>query len=463
MMMRLSEAAVATRGRVLGVDAAFDAVVTDSRAIKGGELFVALRGEHFDGHDFVADCLQHGAKAAMVAHDWQGKKQEDWPLLEVADTRVALGDLAAYWRAKLATPLAAVTGSNGKTTVKEMLASILRAAAGSDAAVLATEGNLNNDIGLPLTLLRLQPAQRYGVVEMGMNHPGEIAYLTRIGKPDVALINNAQPAHLEGMGSVEAVARAKAEIFEGLADAGTAVINADDAYAPLWRELAAPHRVLTFGVEQAADVSADYRLRPDGSAMTLNTPEGGAQMELHVPGLHNVRNALAATAAALAMNISLADIVCGLSGFAGVKGRLQHKRGKHGAALIDDTYNANPASVRAAIAVLAACGGKRVLVLGDMGELGEAAQELHAGIGTAARQAGIETLYAMGEMSRATVEGFGAGARHFESAQALAAAVESELDALTTVLIKGSRFMRMERVVSLLTEQETGKGAGHAA
>ena len=346
MMLRLSEAAQAVNGRVVGADVAFDAISSDSRAIQSGDLFVALRGERFDGHDFVADCLQRGAVAALVDRQWNAGAAG--PLLVVEDTRLAMGTLASYWRGKFDIPVAAVTGSNGKTTVKEMLASILRENSAEDA-VLATQGNLNNDIGLPLTLFKLQASHRYAVIEMGMNHPGEISYLTRLAKPSVALVNNALQAHLEGLGSVEAVAHAKGEIFEGLADDGTAIINADDKFASLWKQLAAPRKIMTFGLSAEADVSADYHLEADSSAITLKTPSGSVALRLPVPGLHNVRNAVAASAAALAIGVSLSAIVAGLQSYGGVKGRLQRKPGKQGATIIDDTYNANPASMRAAI------------------------------------------------------------------------------------------------------------------
>ena len=456
-MMLLSEAALATKGRVVGTDVAFLAVTTDSRKVAPGDLFVALRGERFDGHDFVGQCFSRGAAAAMVNQE-SGVSRSDQGLgkrwLEVPDTRLGLGDLAAHWRGKFAIPLAAVTGSNGKTTVKEMLAAILRKAGGAEN-VLATEGNLNNDIGLPLTLVKLHAQCRYAVVEMGMNHPGEIAYLTSIARPTVALINNAQPAHLEGLGSVEAVARAKGEIFAGLATNGTAVINADDAFASLWKQMAAPHRIMTFGLKQAADVSADYRLMPDGSEMTLKTAHGVARLRLAVPGLHNVCNALAATTAALAMGVPLPSIVAGLESFSGIKGRLQHQTGCCGATIIDDTYNANPASMRAAIGVLAPMPGKKIFVMGDMGELGDEAPALHSEIGVAARMAGIDAMYALGELSRHAVTAFGAGARHFASAEELESVLRGELATNVTVLVKGSRFMRMERVVEMLTQKES--------
>lgn len=454
MMMTLMEAVNAVGGRLLGADAPFASVTTDSRKIVQGALFVALKGERFDGHDYVAQCLEQGAVAAMVEERWIGSADTTGKsLLVVQDTRLALGKLAAYWRSKFAIPTAAVTGSNGKTTVKEMLASILRAAAGSDA-VLATEGNLNNDIGLPLTLFKLSAQHRYAVIEMGMNHPGEIAYLTRLAKPTVALINNAQAAHLEGLGSVEAVARAKGEIFEGLASEGIAAINADDAFASFWKQLAATHKSATFGLEKPADVSADYRLEAESSDVTLKTPQGQITVKLAVPGVHNVRNAIAATTAALAMGVTLAQIAEGLNSFGGVKGRLQRKAGCCGAKVIDDTYNANPASMRAAIQVLAKAPGKKIFVMGDMGELGSDAPRLHMEIGEAAKAAGIDHLYALGELTRNAVEAFGPQAVRFDSVETLWEKLKGELDADTTVLVKGSRFMRMERVVEKLLEQE---------
>lgn len=445
-MMLLSEAAKAIKGRLLGTDIAFEAVASDSRAIGQGDLFVALQGERFDGHDFVLPCFAAGANAAMVSR----RVADAGPQLLVDDTRTGLRELAHYWRGKFDITVAAVTGSNGKTTVKEMLSSILAARAGSDDAVLATKGNLNNDIGVPLTLLRLRASHRYAVVEMGMNHAGEIALLTRIAEPTVALINNAHAAHLEGLGSVEAVANAKGEIFQGLASGGTAVINADDDFAPLWRELAAPHKVLTFGLKQAADVSADYLQRSDSTMMKLQAPQGTVLIMLPLVGLHNVHNALAAATVALAMQVPLADIAAGLQRFSGVKGRLQSKAGRKGATIIDDTYNANPASVTAAIYVLGNCPGKRILVLGDMGELGEQAAACHREVGGSAKKAGIDVLMALGELSAEAVQAFGAGAQHFTSVEALVAELEPLLGSGTTVMVKGSRFMRMERIVALL-------------
>lgn len=476
-MMLLSQAAQVLNGRLAGPDVRFDAVSTDSRKIRAGDLFIALRGEHFDGYEFVADALQSGAAAALVNADSYEVQASlpnpesrilnpDFPILIVEDTRRALGQLAAYWCRQFDIPLVAITGSNGKTTVKEMLAGILRAASGRDDAVLATGGNLNNDIGMPLTLLQLNVQHCYAVIEMGMNHPGEIDYLTHIANPDVALITNASSAHLEGLGSVEAVARAKGEIFAGLKPHGTAVINADDEHAPLWRGLAGTHPLLEFGLEQPADVSGQWQPQNSGLRLSAQTPSGNFSADLQVPGAHNARNALAASAAAVALNVPLETIAVALEKFSGVAGRLQRKAARHGATLIDDTYNANPASVRAAINVLAQSnagkpGGRRVLVLGDMGELGENAAAFHAGIGSEARRAGIEKLYALGELSRNAVSAFGSGAQHFERIEDLQKALEGELDADTTVLVKGSRFMKMERVVEFCVSKREAQCCSH--
>jgi UDP-N-acetylmuramoyl-tripeptide--D-alanyl-D-alanine ligase len=453
-MMHLSEAARATQGQLIGNDVLFTSVGTDSRNLAAGQLFVALRGEHFDGHAYAVPALEQGAAAAMVSSATPGLAAG----VVVQDTRLALGDLAAHWRRKFDIPLAAITGSNGKTTVKEMLASILRAEAGAEDRVLATEGNLNNDIGLPLTLLKLRHQHRYAVAEMGMNHRGEIRYLTRIGAPTVALVNNAGTAHIGELGSVEAIAQAKGEIFEGLSQGGVAVINVDDAYAPLWQALAAPHRIATFGLEQPADVTATYRLESGHSAVALKTPVGEVTFDLPSPGLHNVRNALAAATVALAMGASLTSVAQGLSRFGGAKGRLQYKTGLHQATVIDDTYNANPASMRAAIDVLASHAGKRILVLGDMGELGQDAADMHADIGTYAKGQGIDTLLTLGTLSAHMVTAFGQGARHFDTPEAIADALVGMMDQNTVVLVKGSRFMKMERVVAHITHGTTPGG-----
>jgi len=456
-MMRLSEVAAMLGVSFSGTDADVLRVSTDSRGIRPGDLFIALRGERFDGGAFAAQAVQQGA-AGVVLDATQAPDMT--AAIRVDDTRLALGRLAAAWRRRFAIPVVAITGSNGKTTVKEMLAAILRVEAGSDAAVLHTEGNLNNDIGLPLMLLRLCDTHQFAVLEMGMNHAGEIDYLTRLARPDVALVNNALSAHIGFLGSIENIARAKGEIFNGLSDAGIAVFNADDAHAWLWREANAGRCIIDFGIKQPASVRGQYRPGAFGSAMTLTLPNACLDIALQVPGEHNVMNALAAATAAFALDVSLRSIDAGLSGFSGVKGRLQRKTALHGSTFIDDTYNANPDSVKAALAVLAQQPGKKVLVLGDMGELGADAAAMHAQIGLAAREAGIDRLLALGELSRETVGAFGAGAMHFERIQELLAELENELTPDTTVLVKGSRFMQMERVVQSFTEAPVGQAAG---
>ena len=393
-MMSIAQAAQALGARYTGNDAEFSAVGTDSRAVRRGDLFVALKGERYDGHVFLAQAAAAGAAGALVD---RLSTAVNLPQILVDDTLDALGRLGNYWRRQFRIPLVALTGSNGKTTVKEMLAAILREACKAtqspildpQSCVLATRGNLNNHIGVPLTLLELRREHQYAVIEMGMNHAGEIAYVAHLAEPDVALINNAGIAHIEHLGSAEAIARAKGEIFAGLGAGGTAVINADDGFAPLWRDLAAGKRQLDFALDTPAAVTASYQVRELDSEIVLNTPLGSARAVVPAPGLHNVRNALAASAAATALAVPTATVAAGLARFGGVKGRLQRTSGRNGATLIDDTYNANPDSVRAAIAVLARAPADKVLVLGDMGELGPDAAALHAEIGACARNAGV--------------------------------------------------------------------------
>ncbi len=447
-MMRVSEAAFALGVEYRGDNPTFTSVGTDSRNVKSGELFIALRGEHFDAHQHIAAAQAAGAIAAIADVAGAPLAPADMPLIMVNNTRSALTQLAYAWRSRFSMPLVALTGSSGKTTVKEMLAAILREHVGD--AVLATRGNLNNEIGVPLMLLELNASHRYAVIELGMNHSGEISRLTQLARPNVALINNAGRAHIEYLGSEEAIARAKGEIFEGLSSQGVAVINADDAHATLWQKLLNKNKCLRFCIEQSADISARYTLSAAASEMMITAPTGRVIVTLNAPGLHNVRNALAACAAAVALNVPLAVIQSGLSRYSGFKGRLQRKAAPGGATIIDDTYNANPESVRAAIDVLAHVPGKRLLVLGDMGELGERAAACHTEIGAYARQVRIEKLYALGEMSALTAVAFGAGARHFESIEALQAALKTELAPDVTALVKGSRFMKMERVVEAL-------------
>ena len=465
-MMRLSEAAALLNVAFTGADAEVLRVSTDSRNTQPGDLFIALRGEKFDGGMYAAQALQKGAVGVVLD---AAQAPEVLHALRVPDTRLALGQLAAGWRNRFTLPIVAITGSNGKTTVKEMLSAILRVAVGphpnplpkgeganvtpkATDAVLATEGNFNNDIGLPLMLLRLRDTHQYAVLEMGMNHLGEIDYLTRLARPDVALINNAQAAHVGMLGSVTEIARAKCEIYNGLSAQGIAIVNADDAHVGMWREANIGRRILSFGLDHDANVRGEYRTSEQGSTLTVHTVSEHFEVSLQVPGTHNVRNALAACTAALALNIAPEHICAGLAGFTGVKGRLQKKPGLHGSTFIDDSYNANPDSVLAALKVLSLHAGKKILVLGDMGELGDEAPALHAQMGLAAQQAGIDKVFALGDLTRETANAFGAGATHFDRIDALLAELKNELGADTTVLVKGSRFMHMERVVQEFTE-----------
>ena len=452
MMMTLGEAALAVGGTTNRAETGFAAVSTDSRSVKAGELFVALRGERFDGHGFVADVLAQGAVAALVEGRWAAA-HGDLSLVVADDTRLAFGRLGAAWRGRFRLPLVGVTGSNGKTTVKEMLSAIFRAQYGFDA-VLATTGNLNNDIGVPTMLLRLREGHRAAVIEMGMNHPGEIAYLTGLARPTVALVNNAQRAHLEGLGTLADVARAKGEIFAGLAADGTAVINADDPQAELWRQLAGERPCLGFGLEAAADVAGQWTAQGFGGRLRVESPWGREDITLAVPGRHNGRNALAALAAALAAGVPLAVAAAALAAFSGTKGRLQKRWGLKGTLVIDDTYNANPDSMRAAIDVLATVPGRRIFVMGDMGEVGEAAGQFHDEIGGYAKSQGVDLLFALGDLSAAAARNFAVGGRHFKKIEDLIDALRREMEPGTTVLVKGSRFMRMERVVEAVAENK---------
>ena len=459
-MIDLVSAAQAIGARHIGANAVFERVTTDSRDVQPGDLFVGIRGTRFDGQQFADQALAAGAAAVMV-QEGAVIGSANARVLEVPETRLALGRLAAFWRARFALPLIGITGSNGKTTTKEMLASILRQVVG-EFGVLATAGNLNNDIGMPLTLLRLKAFHRYAVVEMGMNHLGEISYLTSLAKPTVALVNNAGTAHIGELGSLDAIARAKGEIFEGLDHSGVAVINGDDAFADFWKGLVQGRRVVDFGIESQAAVSAGYELAASSSRITFRTAEDTFVASLGTPGLHNVRNALAAAACAYAMGIPPLAIAAGLAAYGGTKGRLQRKRHASGALVIDDTYNANPESMHAAISVLAAHPGHTILVIGDMGELGDQAEALHASIGEFARQAGLQAMLALGEMSAAAVRSFGRGATHYSSVDELVGALAGVLKPGSTVLVKGSRFMRMERVVEALVAvngERTTKGA----
>ena len=457
-MMDTATAARAVDGRMLGENVRFDRVATDTRALAEGDLFVALKGERFDGHDFVGIAYERGAVAAIVGADRAGELPGN--RIAVADPLAALGRLAAHWRARFSVPVFVIVGSNGKTTVKEMLASILRARHGA-AHVLATQGNFNNAIGLPLTLLRLRDEHAAAAIELGMNHPGETAELAAIAQPTIAIINNAQREHQEFMKSVADVADEHAAVVRALPAGGVLVLNADDPHVDVWRAAArerAGLRVCEFALDAPA---ATRLLDASGDAMVFATPHGEATARLAVLGRHNVSNALAAAAAALALDIPAATVVRGLEAFRPVAGRLVPLTSTRGAAVIDDTYNANPDSVQVAIDVLAAAPSPRWLVLGDMGEVGDNGPLFHDEIGAYARAAGVERMFAVGALTAASVAAFGAGARHFSSVEALAENVANAAEAGTTVLVKGSRFMRMERVVSALCGSRPAPEGAH--
>ena len=437
----------------------FSRVHTDSRSLQAGDLFVALQGERFDAHQFLPQAAQAGTVAAL-AHG--GLQAAGLVGIEVPDTLLALGALAAGWRAQCDLPLIAVTGSNGKTTVTQMLASILAAHAGS--AALATQGNFNNAIGVPHTLLRLTAQHRIAVVELGMNHPGEIAQLAAMAQPTVALVNNAQREHLEFMHTVQAVAEENGSVLAMLPMDGTAVFPADDAFTPLWQGLAAGRTVLTFGAG-VGDVQASHAVwQGDHWQVSITTPHGPLHTALHIAGRHNVRNALAATACAVAAGVPLAAIAQGLQAFTPVTGRSRALalpwQGRT-LTLVDDTYNANPDSMQAAIAVLAELPAPRLLVLGDMGEVGDQGPAFHAEVGHSARAAGIEQLIALGPQSQGAVAAFGPAGWHGQDMAAVQAQVLAAVQAgVASVVVKGSRSMRMEQVVQALQAASAQQGAG---
>ena len=461
MMMTLAQAHALLPTSTLIGDGAIQVqrVHTDTRSVQPGDLFVALRGERFDGHDFLAQAQASGAVAALAEH---GFERVGLAGLRVSDTQRALTELARAWRQRFHLPLIAVTGSNGKTTVTQMIATILRAWLGESA--FATTGNLNNHIGVPLTLLRLREddtiSHRAGVVELGMNHPGEIAQLAALAAPTVALVNNAQREHQEFMASVDAVAHENGAVISALGPSGVAVFPADDEHTVVWQTLAAGRPTLTFALSGAADVTCHAEWVADHWALLLQTPAGAATLQLHVAGWHNVKNALAAAACALAAGCPLDAIGRGLEAFAPVKGRSQVKHFMHAGRsviLIDDTYNANPDSVRAAIEVLASLPGPRWLVLGDMGEVGDQGPAFHREVGAFAKARGVDALWTVGDASRHAAQAF-TGARHFDATAALLAALR-DMPECAAVVVKGSRFMKMEQVAAALLES----GERHAA
>ncbi len=446
-------------------------VHTDTRSLQPGDLFVALRGERFDANDLLPQAAAQGAAAVLAE---RGVTPAGLPGVVVADAKRALGQLATAWRAQFALPLVAVTGSNGKTTVTQMVAAILRA--WQPEATLATQGNLNNDIGVPLTLLRLRAAHAVAVVELGMNHPGEIAQIAAMAQPTVALVNNAQREHLEFMHSVAAVAQENGAVISALPTTGVAVFPEDDDHTAVWRVLAGARATLTFADSAATGAghsTADVRTESavwdaGGWSVRAVTPAGAVVYRLHIAGRHNVKNSLAALACACAAGVPLDAAAQGLSAFEPVAGRsraLSLRVGHRPVTLVDDTYNANPDSVRAAIAVLAGLPGPRLLVLGDMGEVGTDGPALHAEAGLCAREHGLDRVFALGELSRHAVQAFGPAGRHFDQVEALTTAVLNALPGVASVLVKGSRFMKMERVVQAAssTHHHDFKGAAHAA
>jgi UDP-N-acetylmuramoyl-tripeptide--D-alanyl-D-alanine ligase len=455
-MMRLAAIALWTRGQLVGADTEVTGVAIDTRRLQPGELFVAVRGERVDGHDYVAQAAAQGAVAALVTR----RVEAVIPQVVVNDTQLALGDLASAARAQRDVRVVGITGSNGKTTVKTLTASILARHGRTHVNI----GNYNNELGLPLTLLAMPDDTEFAVLEMGAGKPGDIAYLAGIARPDIGLVNTVAPAHLERMGSLEGVAETKGALYEALPADGVAIINADDAFASFFSGLAGPRRQLRFGLQQPADVSA-AQIEHDlaGSHFVLQTPQGTTPIRLPLPGQHNVANALAAAAIALALDVPLTTIALGLEHVPGVAGRLHAEHMPGDWILIDDSYNANPGSFGAAIDTLTLATGERWLVMGDMAELGPQARALHAAIGTRAAQAGIERLFAVGPLSAAAVEAFGAGAEHFNDKPALVAALQARLHGGISCLIKGSRSAGMEQVVAALRQRHATRGASDAA
>ena len=447
-MMSLAQASELLNGTLHGKDGSFTSVSTDTRNLTSGALYFALSGDNFDGHDFILQAQQAGAVAAVVDRlDAANSADFKLPRIQVDDTRKALGRLAAAWRQKFRGTVIGITGSNGKTTVKEMVASILA----KQGEVLATQGNFNNDIGLPLTLLSMELTEKFAVIEMGANHHGEIAQLSHITRPDIALVNNAGPAHLEGFGSIRGVAEAKGEIYSGLSDTGTAVINADDEYADYWASVCKNKKLIRFSmVNKQADINAEWQSTETGGVLKITAADQQCDITLLLAGRHNAMNALAATAVTLAAGASLDDVNNALSVFRSVKGRLNIYKTDAGVCLIDDTYNANPASLAAGLSVLNDLPGEHWLVLGDMGELGDDSKRLHFDAGSKANESGVHRLFAIGKNSVSAVQAFGEHALHFETHDELIDYLKSNMCGGVNILIKGSRYMKMEQVVEAL-------------
>ena len=441
--MKLSKVARILNTEHVGDDALVKGISTDTRTLQGGELFVALRGENFDANEFAVKAMQQGAAACVVDKAIDGIDN----YVVVEDSRKALAQLARAWRDQFDIPVIAVTGSNGKTTVKEMIASIL----GQQGNVLATEGNFNNDIGVPLTLFRLNDQHDSAVIEMGANHPGEIAYLVDIANPDVGIVNNAAEAHLEGFGSLEGVAKSKGEMFAGLNNKATAIINADDQFVSLWTELAGSHKKIYFGLGSNTDVTTHWKVCSHGSELIVTTPGQSFNVQLPLPGKHNVMNALAAIAGCTAAGVPVDAIKAGLEDMQSVKGRLQLKAGINGSQLIDDTYNANPSSLDVALEVLKSFSGQHYLALGDMGELGEESQALHEQAGKQAKESGVQRLFTLGPLAEFAGKAFGQGAESYQQHDEMVAVLKNELQEQITLLVKGSRSMHMEKIVEAVS------------
>jgi len=454
MKMMLSACAAIVQGKLIGKDVALTGVSIDTRVIKPNQLYIAIKGHNFDGNDFVEQAEKAGAIAAIV-HEGVSTLL---PHIVVEDTRVALARLAGAWRVSLSEnenslSIVGVTGSNGKTTAKEMVAAIL----GVKDAVLFTQGNLNNDIGVPLTLFRLTEQDRYAVIEMGANHIGEIAYTSHFAKADVVIITNAGAAHLEGFGSLEGVAKAKGEIVETLGEDGVAVLNRDDDYFNYWKSVAGNRKIISFGLSEEADVTAKVtkigiKNNSFVSTFDLLTAQGTAEVNLKLAGKHNVLNALAAAAATLALGIDLAQVKAGLEGIKPVVGRMQPLVGRLGSAVIDDTYNANSDSLKVGLDVLSQLEGRHWLVLGAFGELGPQSAKIHEGIAEVIKSSGVSRLFAVGADTKNTVQAFGLGATFYEKQEDLIAELKQEIRGDEVILIKGSRAQRMENVVAALVE-----------
>lgn len=465
-MMQLGPIAIWTHGRLVGVDAALEqaeitGVAIDTRKLQPGNLFVAIKGDHVDGHDYLDAAAERGAIAALVTR----RVDSALPQVLVDDAEVALGDLASAVRAQRNVRVVGITGSNGKTTVKTLVAAILS----RHGRTHVSAGNHNNELGLPLSVLAMPRDTEYAVFEMGAGKPGDIEYLAAIARPDIGLVTLIAPAHLERMGSIEGVAETKGALYQALPADGVAIINADDAFGSFFGGLAGTRRVLRFGLDNPADVSVDIiEQRVEGSHFVLSTPAGDAEVLLSLPGRHNIANALAAAAVALALDVPLKTIVDGLESTVGVTGRLRRQLTAGGWTIIDDSYNANPSSTAAAIDTLMLATGEHWLVLGDMAELGDGARDMHAQLGQLARQRGVDRLFAIGPLGAATARAFGAEGVHFDDKDALITVLKSQLHAGVTCLIKGSRSAGMEQVVHALARTETAAeqadgGTHHAA